>query len=390
MIKAIKTGEEREIKGVSRFTENGNPFVLPPVIYTDYIKKNTEVTKENIEALRDYLKFLKVFEKTQIERPEPAWATKNSIRIDLHTLKLRDFSRGGNGIYTLIIPPYAGHASAIVDFNTKQSLVETLIGNGIKNVCSIDWKSATEEIKYYNINNYLSELDICVDELGGRVNLAGMCQGGWLGAMYAARFPDKVNTLILGGAPIDTDAGDGTIIEYAHRFPMEFFEGLVAIGGGVLKGDFMLDGFKSLHPNEQYIGKYVALYERINNPAYVKRFEIFERWYEYTIDLPGKWYLQVVKELFKENRFFKGEFIGLGKKLSLGDIKCPVYLLGGERDDITPKEQVFNAEKHLGTDKSEIVKDTANGGHIGLFMGLKPLGENWPKIVKWIKAHSTG
>lgn len=53
----------------------------------------------------------------------------------------------------------------------------------------------------HDIGNYLSELDICVDELGGRVNLAGMCQGGWLGAMYAARFPDKVNTLDLRRLP---------------------------------------------------------------------------------------------------------------------------------------------------------------------------------------------
>ncbi len=116
----------------------------------------------------------------------------------------------------------------------------------------------------------------------------------------------------------------------------------------------------------------------------------FERWYEYTIDLPGKWYLQVVKELFKGNKFFKGEFVGLGKKLDLGNIKCPVYLLAGERDDITPKEQVFNAEERLGTDKSEIVKDIANGGHIGLFMGSIPLRDNWPRIIEWIKVHSAG
>ncbi|SNQ62773.1 alpha/beta fold hydrolase [Candidatus Methanoperedens nitratireducens] len=370
--------------------EDTNPLLWPSVFISDYMKKNAKVVEETLETLRDNLEFLKVFEKTQIEKPEPTWTTKNSMIMDLNTLKLRDFSRGGDGIPMIIIPPYAGHTSTIVDFNTKQSLIELLLENGLEKVYSMDWKSATEEMRYYDIDNYLSELDICVDESGGRVNLAGMCQGGWLGAMYAARFPDKVNTLVLGGAPIDTDVGDGTIMKYAHKLPLEFFEGLVSVGGGVLKGDFMLDGFKSLHPDEQYFGKYVALYKRINNLEYVKRFELFERWYEYTIDLPGKLYLQVVKELFKENKFFKGEFVGLGKKLDLGNIKCPVYLLAGERDDITPKEQVFNAEERLGTDKSKIVKDIANGGHIGLFMGSIPLRDNWPKIIEWIKMHSAG
>jgi poly(3-hydroxyalkanoate) synthetase len=96
--------------------------------------------------------------------------------------------------------------------------------------------------------------------------------------------------------------------------------------------------------------------------------------------LPGKFYLQVVKELFKENKLVKDEFIGLGEKLNLKDIKCPLYLLAGERDDITPVEQVFNAEKYVGTDKEDIQKDIADGGHIGLFMGHKPLEENWPRI----------
>ena len=40
--------------------------------------------------------------------------------------------------------------------------------------------------------------------------------------------------------------------------------------------------------------------------------------------------------------------------------------------------------------KERKVKDTADGGHIGLFMGSKPLRENWPKIGGWIKAHNGG
>lgn len=38
----------------------------------------------------------------------------------------------------------------IVDFHNKQSLVETLMENGIEKVCAADWKSATEEMKDYN------------------------------------------------------------------------------------------------------------------------------------------------------------------------------------------------------------------------------------------------
>jgi polyhydroxyalkanoate depolymerase len=364
-----------------KYPEVGVPFLWPVTFFLGLEEAELEVLRENI-------KFLKEIEKTQIERPKPDWATKNKVILELHTMNLRGFSSANKGIYTLVVTPYAGHTSVIADFHKGQSLVETLLENGIKKVCVTEWKSATQAMKDYDIDMYLRELNTCVDDIGGVVNLVGLCQGGWLATMYAARFHKKVNTLVLAGAPIDTNAGKGDIKKYAHAFSMKFYEELVVMGGGVLKGEFMLQGFKNMHPVKQYAEKFVDLYEHIDDPKYVKRFETFERWYEYTIDVPGKWYLQVIKELFKENRLFKGKFVGLGKRLNLSDIKCPVYLLAGDRDDITPKEQVFNAEARLGTTKSRIVKDLAAGGHIGLFMGSKPLRENWPKIAKWIRKYS--
>jgi poly(3-hydroxyalkanoate) synthetase len=47
------------------------------------------------------------------------------------------------------------------------------------------------------------------------------------------------------------------------------------------------------------------------------------------IDLPGRWYLQVITQIFKENRLAKGKFIGLGRQLNLHDITCAAYLLAG-------------------------------------------------------------
>lgn len=117
---------------------------------------------------------------------------------------------------------------------------------------------------------------------------------------------------------------------------------------------------------------------------YIRKHEDFEAWYENPIDLPGRWYLQAVEQLFKENRLAKGQFVGLGKTLSLGDIHCPVTLLAGESDDITTSEQVFNADQYLGTPASDIVKLLAPGGHIGLFMGSRTLREYWPGIAQWL------
>ena len=107
----------------------------------------------------------------------------------------------------------------------------------------------------------------------------------------------------------------------------------------------------------------------------MKKEETFESWYENPIDLPGRWYMQAITQLFKENRLAKGIFVALGRRLNLKDITCPTYLLAGETDDITTREQVFDAEKFLGTAKNKIEKKLVPGGHIGLFMGSRTLQE---------------
>ncbi len=151
-------------------------------------------------------------------------------------------------------------------------------------------------------------------------------------------------------------------------------------------GKFVLAGWKNMHPDQQYFDKYLDLYAHIEDPSYVKRTERFERWYENPIDLPGRYYLQAIQELFKENRFAKGQFVGLGRRLALKDLTIPLYLLAGEADDITTREQVFNAEALVGTPHDQIVRQVVPGGHIGLFMGARTLAEAWPEIGRWIAA----
>lgn len=158
--------------------------------------------------------------------------------------------------------------------------------------------------------------------------------------------------------------------------------------GGRMLGKTMLAGWKDMHPGEQFMGKYVDLFAHIEDKCYIERTERFERWYENPMDLPGVYYLQAVKLLFKENRLAKGTFVALGRKLALKDITVPTYLLAGQSDDITTEEQVFNAEKLIGTPSSAIIKKLAPGGHIGLFMGQRTLAEIWPEIGRWILAYS--
>ncbi|MGV6847358.1 MAG: alpha/beta fold hydrolase [Marinibacterium sp.] len=358
------------------------PWFWPMAYAMEAGAAGIDVFSENLKAIADVAKVA--------APPPPAWATQNRVLLDMDTMFLRDFSDpGATGLPVLIDPPYAGHHSTIADYRPGQSLVGTLLASGLPRVLAMDWKAATPEMRDFDIDKYLAEINVVVDDLGGRVHLVGLCQGGWMSAMFAARFPHKVASLVLAGSPIDTDAGDGPLKKIAHTTPLSFYEEMVAAGDGRMLGQFMLTGWKNMHPGVNYLGKFIDLYAHATDEKYLKRTAAFESWYEHPIDLPGRFYLQAIELLFKKNLFWKGEFIGLGRKLGLQDITCPAYLLGGDADDITPPAQVFAAKKKLGTPKDQIVERTAPGGHIGLFMGSNTLKDVWPEIGAWIAEQET-
>ena len=353
------------------------PAFWPMVMAAAMLEKGVRLYSRN-------LKF--VDEEIRIHNElRPTLATPNRIRLNLRTMALRDYG-ASNGIPTIVDAPHAGHTAMIADYRKGQSLIETLLANGVGHVALTDWNAATEDMKDFDIDNYLADLVVAIDDLGGRVNLIGLCQGGWLATMIAARFPDKVNSLVLAGAPIDTDAGDGQIKRMAKKLPISFYRGLVELGGGVMKGKYMLQGWKNMHPAQNYVQGHIDLYEHIDDPAYLAKEEAFKSWFENPIDLPGRWYLQAIEQLFKENRLPKGKFVGLGRKLDLRNIRCPTYLLAGAADDITTPEQVLGAAAYIGTPRDRIVQKTVSAGHIGLFMSARTLKDDWPAIARWIRA----
>ena len=358
--------------------EHSVPFFWP-------LAAGIEMGEAGLDAFRRNMKFVSLAEKVD-HPPAPKWATPNRVRLDLDTMRLRDFSaEGAQGLPVLVDAPFAGHGATIADFDKGQSLAKTLLDNGVGRVLVTDWKSATEAMRDFDIDKYLAEINVVVDDLGGRVNLVGLCQGGWMSAMYACRFPDKVASLVLAGSPIDTNAGKGPIREMAHRLPLSFYQELVTQGGGRMLGRNMLAGWKNMHPDKQFVEKYIDLYAHIDDRNYIKRTETFESWYENPVDLPGVYYMQAIDLLFKQNLFAKGKFTALGETLSLKTIACPLYLLAGASDDITTKEQVFAARDLVSTPKAQIVEKLVPGGHIGLFMGSRTLAEEWPEISKWLK-----
>src|SRR5215211_4490219 len=121
---------------------------------------------------------------------EPAWTTSRQTLLDLPASRVHEFA-GGAGFPVILIAPFALHGPVLADLAPSNSLVERLLTDRVGRVLLLECKSASSETRLLGIDDYLAALLVAVEELGRRAALVGLCQGGWLSLMFAARFPRR-------------------------------------------------------------------------------------------------------------------------------------------------------------------------------------------------------
>jgi poly(3-hydroxybutyrate) depolymerase len=315
----------------------------------------------------------------------PRWASPHEIALELPTMRLRDFSGGASGKPILVCSPFALHGATIGDFAPGHSLVAALRAAGRERLFVTDWRSAGPEARFNSIDTYLAELNVAVDAIGGKADLVGLCQGGWMALAFAARFPEKVGKLVLAGAPVDIAAGASLLSRLTDSLPMTAFREIVQAGEGRVLGRRVLGLWGPLQLGADAVAEILQVApERLAAGEHRLRTR-FAEWYAWTVDLPGTYYLQVVEWLYKQNRLATGRFVALGRRLDLSTLRTPIYLLAARDDELVAPEQVFATARRIGTPSELVRTATAPCRHLGLFMGARTLRTEWPEVVRWLE-----
>jgi poly(3-hydroxyalkanoate) synthetase len=314
---------------------------------------------------------------------EPDWASENTIALEIGAARLRRFA-GGEGRPLIVCAPFSAHGAQIADLCPGHSLMQVLRGVGAP-LYLVEWRSASADQAGRRIDDYLADLNVFIDELGGVADFVGLCQGGWLSLIYAARFPAKAGRLVLAGAPIDIEAGESRLSALAHSTSLETFRDLVALGGGRARGDQASRFWRSPPETADAIHKLFQSDDSLDSLTFQASIDAFRRWQARTLDLPGGYYLEVVEAFYKNNALAHGDFVALGKRIDLRALRHPVFLLAARDDEITAPEQAFACARLVGTPADSLCRRSVPGGHIELFIGAKNLQDIWPEVVAWIQ-----
>jgi len=87
---------------------------------------------------------------------------------------------------------------------------------------------------------------------------------------------------------------------------------------------------------ENFIGSYMSLWDRIEDPKVVEAWHAMNTWVRDIIDMTGGAYRQLINEFYKENRLKEGTLVLRGERVDLKKLTADVLNVIAEADHITP------------------------------------------------------
>jgi polyhydroxyalkanoate synthase len=283
-------------------------------------------------------------------------------------------------VYALINKPF------ILDLQPDRSVVRRLLEAG-HDVYMIDWNEPSRLDQHLGLHDYVNRyVDNCVDEVRERsgqdqINLLGYCMGGTFSAIYTALHGEKINALALMAAGLYFDDTGGVLEKWGSE---EYYDPKAVVDTfGNVPATMLDDGFKMTDPVDNYVRKYITLYENLENDDFVQNFARMERWLDEGIDLAGDAYVEFLEDIYQNNSLYKNEMELNGEHVDVTEIDVPILQIIGEYDHLIPPEASKPFNDVVGTPDEEITTIEYPTGHIGMSVSGSTHAEVWPEVCDW-------
>ncbi|WP_435358220.1 class III poly(R)-hydroxyalkanoic acid synthase subunit PhaC [Haloarchaeobius sp. DFWS5] len=283
-------------------------------------------------------------------------------------------------VYALINRPY------ILDLQPDRSVIRTLLDNGF-DVYMIDWDEPSNMDRSLTLDDYVNRyMDNCVDVVRERsgqeqVNVLGYCMGGTMSTMYAALHPEKVHTLALMAAGL-CFAGDAGVLEMWGAEDYYDPEKVTDTFGNV-PAEFLDIGFALMDPVQNYVTKYVRLYENVEDQDFIENFARMEEWLGDGIDVAGATYEQFIEDVYQDNKLYENELYLDGKHVDIQNIDMPVLQIVAEYDHLIPPNASKPFNDAVPSEDKTIMEFPT--GHIGMSVSSRSHAELWPDVCEWFE-----
>jgi polyhydroxyalkanoate synthase len=264
----------------------------------------------------------------------------------------------------LIFPPWI-NKFYILDLQPKNSMIKWLTDQG-HTVFLVSWVNPGEDMAEVGFEDYMREgIYDAVDAVTkaanvDRMNTVGYCVGGTLLAATLAHMAKQGDERIQSATFFASQADfklAGDLLIFSDDAGINFLEHKMDQAGGVLDAQTMADTFNSLRSND-LIWNYV-----VDNYYIGKQPPPFDLlyWNADQTRMPKALHLFYLRQFYRDNALSEGKLSLLGEKLSLKDVKIPIFMQSSKEDHIAPAPSVYRSALSFGGPVEFIV---AGSGHI--------------------------
>lgn len=263
-----------------------------------------------------------------------------------------------------IVPPQI-NKFYVWDLAPGRSIVEHLVKQGHQ-VFIVSWRNPTEAESDWDLESYIDALDRATEaacEISGSpdLNVVGACSGGitagLLLSLWGARGIERAASLTLFVAILDVSGAKDTSLGLFANFETLEVARMFSRSKGVLEGKDLERAFAWLRPNDLIWAYWVNNYLLGNEPP---AFDILY-WNADTTNLSAALHSDLLGLLETGGvTAERGPEIG-GHRLSLKNVTCDTYVMGGDTDHITPWDGCYLTRNCLGGDSTFVLSQS---GHI--------------------------
>jgi polyhydroxyalkanoate synthase subunit PhaC len=264
----------------------------------------------------------------------------------------------------LFFPPWI-NKFYILDLRQDNSMIKWLTEQGYT-VFVVSWVNPDPSMAEKTFEDYMrggiwEAVDAARKAAGvEKVNCVGYCIGGTLLActlaVMAQRGDDRINAVTFFASQQDfVEAGD--LLVFTDESAMQYIKDEIEARKGVLGSDVMAETFNFLRANDLVWSFVVNNYLLGKEPA---AFDLLF-WNSDQTRMPRALHLFYLDTFYRKNALTNGELVMDGLRLSLKDVKNPVYMQSSRDDHIAPYRSIFRGARQFGGPMRMIL---AGSGHI--------------------------
>lgn len=305
--------------------------------------------------------------------------------------RLRAYGPTRRGSHVIFIVPAPIKRPYIWDLSRDRSVVRKALERGFE-VYLVEWTEAHGDEVRLGLEEYaLFALGECLDTIRSRsqpehVFLAGHSLGGTFASIYSAYHPEQVSGLVLIEAPLHFAEASGA---FGPMLDAGVPAKAVLQSSGRVPGSLINLISVCASPRTFQLERYLDFFASLASRADLETHWRVERWTLDELPLPRSLFEDVVEQLYREDRFMRGELMIGNRRLHPRDITSPVFAVYDPASRIIPAASILEFYARVDSQNKEATPYLGDTGvalqHVGALVGESAHRLIWPRIFDWLQ-----